>query len=161
MTETNKKRRWLIPALIVSLAINLLVIGVVIGAFVSGGANYRGRVDSSPARGFIGKPFLYALPQEDRRALGQEFRENPAAILETREALRERVQGLLEVLRNDPFDAESAARILSEQRALIVDRQKYGERLLLDHLASMSAEERTAYAEKLEKALRHLSRRPR
>ena len=102
MTDTQKKRRWIVPALVVSLAINLLVAGIVIGALVSGGGKHRGGHDGGPARGFIGEPFLRALPQEDRRALAQALRENPGALQETREALRERVQGLLMVLRSDP-----------------------------------------------------------
>lgn len=161
MTETLKKRRWLVPVLVISLAMNVLVAGVVIGAVVSGGGKHRGTNDGGPARGFIGEPFLRALPQDHRRALAQGLRENPREIQETREALRERVQNLLAVLRTDPFDAETAARLLSEQRALVVDRQKHGETLLLDRLSSMTAEERADYADKLENALKHLNRRRR
>ena len=160
MSDTPKKRRWLVPALVISLALNLLVVGIVIGAITSGG-KHRGGHDGGPARGFIGEPFLRALPQEHRRALAEGLRENPVAMQETREALRERVQNLLTVLRSDPFDAETAARLLSEQRTLVVDRQKHGEGLLLERLSAMSADERSAYADKLEKALKHLNRRRR
>lgn len=161
MSDTPKKRRWLVPALVISLALNLLVVGIVIGAVTSGGGKQRGGHDGGPARGFIGEPFLRALPQEHRRALAEGLRENPVAMQETREALRERVQNLLTVLRTDPFDAETAARLLSEQRSLVVDRQKHGESLLLERLSTMSAAERSTYADKLEKALKHLNRRRR
>ena len=126
MSDTPKKRRWLVPTLVISLALNLLVVGIVIGAITSGG-KHRGGHDGGPARGFIGEPFLRALPPEHRRALAEGLRENPVAMQETREALRERVQNLLTVLRSDPFDAETAARLLSEQRTLVVDRQKHGD----------------------------------
>ena len=161
MTDAPKKRRWLIPSLVVSLALNLLVVGVVLGALVSGGGKHRGDRDAGPARGFIGEPFLRALPQEDRRALARNFRDNPGSIQETRQALAERVEGFLGALRAEPFDLDVAAGYLSEQRALIVDRQKLGERLLLERFAAMSAEERSAYADRLEKSLKHLSRRRR
>ena len=49
-----------------------------------------------------------------------------------------------------PFDPAAVAARMSEQREGFRDRLELGQRLLLDHLATMSDAERAAYADRLE-----------
>ncbi|MEO1024072.1 MAG: periplasmic heavy metal sensor [Pseudomonadota bacterium] len=147
-----KQRRWLMPVLFVSLAANLLVVGVLAGAMLSPDGPRHERQDRQ-ARGLVGEPFIRALPREDRRALVGEAMRNRERIRESREALRERFGAFLEVLRTDPFDAEEAARLFSAQRQAAVRRQEIGETLLMNRLQEMTPEERAAYADALEQQL--------
>src|SRR6056297_1168972 len=74
MVDTAKPRTplWLRLTLLGSLALNLLVIGAVAGAFVFGGPEHRALRD----RGDPVPVFIRALDPTDRRALRQDLLEN-------------------------------------------------------------------------------------
>lgn len=147
------------PLLLVSLALNLLIVGAIVGRALSpDGPRYRDRVEG-PARSLIGEPFIRALSKEDRRALDSDLREDGPRIRETREGLRQRFEAFLAALRADPFEAEEVSRLLQEQQAVAAGRQELGVTLLIRRFEEMSADERAAYAERLEKSLRQLKRR--
>ncbi len=157
--QTPKRRRWIMPLLLVSLAFNLLIVGAIVGRTLSpDGPRFRDRVEG-PARSLIGEPFIRALSQEDRRALLADLRNDGPRIRETREGLRQRFEAFLTALRADPFVAEDVTRLLQEQQAVAAGRQELGVILLVRRYQEMSVEERTAYAERLEKSLRKLKRR--
>lgn len=162
MTETTpdvpRKRRWIMPLLFTSLAVNLLVAGVVIGALLSPDGP-RNRSEIGPGRGVIGEPFIRALPRSERRALAEDVRKMSPQIREGRENLRQRFEAFLTALRADPFDPAAISRLLAEQRGVAVGRQEIGERLLMKRLEAMTPEQRAAYADALEKSLRNLRRR--
>lgn len=162
MTETPpeapKKRRWLMPLLLVSLGVNLLVAGLVIGAMLSpDGPRKRG--EYGPSRGVIGEPFVRALPHSERRALMQDVHRDRERIRESRESLRQRFEAFLVALRADPFDSSEISRLLAEQRKAAVGRQEIGEALLMKRLEAMTAEQRAAYADALEESLNRFRKR--
>ena len=161
MTQTSPKtpRRWVILLLIASLAVNLLVAGVIIGSALSPEHRRSGEHDGGPARGFIGEPFLKALSDADRRKLVRELRQNEKTIRESRDGLRQRFEEFLTVVRAESFDAKAAVQLLGSQRELVIGRQKHGEQLLMQRLEAMTPQERTAYADRLAKMLKHLRRR--
>ena len=148
------KRRWLWPVVFASLALNLLIVGIVAGAFLSGGG--RDGRESGPVRSLMGEPFIRALEPSDRRAIVGAMVRNRDQLRENREALRARVTSLLDALQAEPFDRAAVATILEEQRRLATGRQMIGEEILLDRLEAMSAEERAAYADRLAKALKRV-----
>ncbi len=154
-----KKRRWLMPLLLVSLAVNLLVAGLVVGAALSPDGPRKKGGDERAVRGVIGAPFFQSLPQEDRRAMVRDIIGNRDQFRESREQLRERFQSFLALLRAEDFNREDAERLLGEQRQAASRRQDLGEGLLLDRLEAMTQEQRTAYADQLEKKLKGLRRR--
>ena len=152
-TPTPPRRRWVGPVLILSLALNLLVVGIVVGAFARSGDRHSG-----PARSLIGEPFVRALDRDDRRAFLREMAGNRDSLRANRTDLRARLEALLTTIAADEFDRDAVAMILAEQRQLAVRRQDIGETLLLDRLETMSAGERRAYAERLEQAFRRRAR---
>ena len=156
--DTPKKRRWVTPLLYVSLFVNLLVAGLVIGAMLSPDGPRR-RADDRPARGVIGEPFVRALPAEERRALMKDVLSNGDRIRESRESLRQRFEAFLAALRADPFDSAEIARLLAEQRQVAVGRQEIGETLLMKRLEAMTPEQRANYADALEQSLKRLRKR--
>lgn len=162
MTDTPEnppnKRRWLMPLLLVSLAINLLIAGIFIGAMLSPDG-LRNRAENASVRGVVGEPFFRALPREERRALIREVVRNRDKIRESREGLRQRFQDFLTTLRAETFDMEEARRLMTEQRGAAIRRQEIGEMLLLDRLQAMTSEQRRAYADALEDSLAKLRKR--
>ena len=155
MAENEKKpRRWLYPLLFISLALNLLIAGMVVGWLASPGGPKRSEFAS--ARGLVGEPFLRALPDEQRRAMLREIVRDAPQIRESRESLRARFEAFLSALRMEPYDPKTVAELLKEQRNVAVNRQEIGERLLLERLEAMSVSERNAYADALEQSFRRL-----
>lgn len=155
-TEGKQKRRWVLPLLFLSLAMNLLVVGVVIGWLISPGGPKRS--DFGSARGLVGEPFLRALPEEQRRAMLRDAMREAPRIRESRENLRARFDAFLGALRAEPFDTDLVADLLDQQRSVAQRRQDIGEGLLLERLAAMTPAERRAYADRLESSLRRLRR---
>ncbi len=160
MSEEHPKprRRWLIPALLVSLAINLLIVGIVVGFAVSPNAPRNTDRVGGPARSIIGEPFVRALPKKDRQALIKAIGAERGRLRENRAALRARFEALLVALRADPFETEAVSQLLQEQRSVAIRRQRIGEAILIERLAAMSPDERAAYAERLAHSLRRLRR---
>ena len=163
MSDTNPptapRRRWVMPLLFVSLALNLLVVGAVVGRSLSPDAPHkRERVDG-PIRSVIGEPFVRALGREDRRAMLDDLRREAPKIRETREDLRGRFIAFLEALRADPFDPTAVEQLLQDQSEVARGRQELGRMLMVNRLNEMSADERAAYADRLERDLKKLKRR--
>lgn len=153
-TAPTRSPLWMRVTLVVSLALNLLVIGIVAGAVATRDGRNDGQRTLGAARDLGPVPFIVALEPEDRRGLARSLRGEASSLRQNREELRTRFEALLSALRADPFDAVAVAGLLGEQRAVGARRQEIGERLLLDHLAAMSLDERRAYADRLDKSLR-------
>jgi uncharacterized membrane protein len=139
--------RWIKIALAVSVALNLAVAGLAAGALLRDG----------PARGMPRDlsfgPFTEAFSPEDRRALREAFRDRLPGFRATREAARAEFQALIAVLRADPVDpaALSAALVAISERS--AERLDMGRGLIEARLLQMSAAERQAYADRLERGL--------
>lgn len=153
-----RKRRWLLPLLFVSLAVNLLIVGAVAGAMLSQNGP-RGGGDQRALRGVVGEPFFRALPEEARRELVRDALSSHERVRDSREALKKRLDAFLTALRDEQFDPAQVARLLGEQRQAAIRRQQLGEELLLKRLVAMSPAERAAYAAALEEKLKSFRRR--
>ena len=156
MSETPKQepggmRTWLRVVLVVSLALNLLMVGAIGGAVLRHGL-WGGH--HSPRLEMAGGPMTRALSPEDRRALGRkiraEYREGRPARAEHRELMR----GLVADLKAVPYDAEAVRARMERIHALFGERLAIGQALLLEHLAGLSDAERAAYAERLQQSFR-------
>lgn len=167
-TADGRGRRagWMRPLLIVSLAVNLLVAGVVLGALVRGGGSHR---DFGPSGRDPVLPYTRALSEEQRHALrndlaqafgrgrGEAFGQGrDGQGRDGRGALVQSFDAALTVLRSDPFDAAAMQEILRRQAELTDLRRRLGEEVLAAHLARLSPEERRAYADRLEAELSRL-----
>jgi uncharacterized membrane protein len=154
--------RWLRLALVLSLAANLAVVGMAVGVALTkpGPGEHRdgGRRggDRPPAalRELGPAPYFAALSQPDRAALLEAAGAREGDLRQSREALRARFEEMLALLRAETFDAAAMGALLAGQRAEAARRQELGEALLIERFAEMSAEERAAYAERLDTSLR-------
>lgn len=161
MSETtpSKPRRWQMPLLILSLGVNLMVAGIVAGAWLSPDGPRKRGDDHRAVRGVLGEPFFRALPEDQRREMAREVLGDRERYREGREALRARFENFLAALRAESFDRAELERLLDEQRQAAVSRQDFGETLLLDRLEAMTQSERAAYADALEDRLKGFKRR--
>ena len=148
-----KSRRWVHVALILSLGLNLLIAGAVLGLVLVGGA---GRSDG-PMRGLhaVGLgPIVPLLSAEDRAELGARLRENRGRLGEQGRPLGRAVRGFAEALRSEPFDRAAAEAALGAQRDHGQALQEAGHMLLLDQIETMSPEARAELAERIERSIR-------
>lgn len=146
-----RMRLWLRIVLFVSLALNLAIVGLVVGAISKGPRDHHRPPRLDQASG----PLTYALSREDRRALGGKLREAYRDGHPTREKMRAQFDAMLQALRRVPFDPAPLAASLEQQRTVALERQLIGQTLLLEKLTQMSDAERAEFAERLEEALEH------
>ncbi len=161
-TEASKPTRsplWMRILLLASLAVNLLIVGVVVGTVTSSpgdperGERLRGARDLAPP------PFVLAIEREDRRALLRSLREATDSEGRDRAQVRADLQSILEALRSDSFEPDAVRSLLGAERSRSRTRQEAGEDLLVDYLTALSPEERRAYADRLERILRRVGQR--
>ncbi|MEZ5755457.1 MAG: periplasmic heavy metal sensor [Paracoccaceae bacterium] len=136
-------------ALGVSVALNLLVAGLVAGAVLRDG-DPRARM----VRDLDFGPFTEALSPRDREALRRDFLTRAPEMRDVRRQMRADLGAFLQILRSDPLDAEALAGVLANQRERLSRRVDLGQDLLLERLSEMTREERLAFADRLERRLR-------
>ena len=124
-----------------SLALNLLVIGAIAGAW------WRGGPPGGP--GQVGQvAALYrALPDDVRRSLRGEMR----GVTDRDDLRAMRARGpLLAALRADPFDPAAVEAILAAQAQTMGEMHRRMRAAWLDRVAAMTPQERAAYAERVD-----------
>lgn len=174
MTETNDKAAAAVPpvppqpavppsssgkglriALGISVALNLLIAGLVAGALLREG-DPRARM----VRDLDFGPFTEALSPRDREALRRSFVERAPGMRDMRREMRSDLETFLTVLRSEPFDPAALEAVMDNQAGRMSRRIELGRELLLERLAAMPAAERAAFADRLEKRLRKGGGRP-
>ncbi len=149
--------RWMRIALIVSLALNLAVAGLVAGAMLHG--PFGGR-DGRPEIRRLGLgPFADALAEPDLAALGEAVRREEGSFRARRDAMRSDFDAFLAALRAAPYDHAEVARLIASQQERVVESQRLARALLLERIEAMGPEERAAYADALDADTRRRHRR--
>jgi uncharacterized membrane protein len=135
-------------ALALSVALNLGVAGLAVGAWLGDGP-HRGM-----PRDMSFGPFTEALDEDDRRAIRKALLERLGEFREQRAAARAEFETLLATLRADPFDPEALKAALEALEARNAQRLDLGRSLIETRLIEMSPRERADFADRLEKGLR-------
>lgn len=146
-TRMSRGLRWL---LVISLALNLAVLGMMASWWFNWGKHHR---HMPPRIEQVGGPLTRALDRDDRRAIGRAIRQVYREKGEGRAAQKARMEALIADLRADPFDREAVAAHMEAQRETLRERLSTGQALLLDRFVEMDASERAAYADRLEEEL--------
>jgi uncharacterized membrane protein len=146
-------------ALILSLAVNLLFIGLLCGAAIGG--HWKGTHKMAMDVGF--GPLTAALSREDRKAMAESFMRMAPGFGAERQAADADFFILIKALRADPWDSAAANAALERQSARSLLRLDRGRIVLLDHIATMSATARQDLAARIEAEMgrRDLRRRDR
>ncbi|MEM9350612.1 MAG: periplasmic heavy metal sensor [Pseudomonadota bacterium] len=156
MAEPEARAKGLVRGgrilLYLSLLMNFIIIGLVIGAIVSGGDR---RGDRGPPRANemgLG-PIVQALSPEDRRALGREMRQTLRDERRTRGELRALMDQIVLALEAEPFDVAEVDALLATQFSEVEFRLGLAQRVFLERLEAMDASERAAFATRLQEVL--------
>ncbi|MFN6924604.1 MAG: periplasmic heavy metal sensor [Tabrizicola sp.] len=150
--EGTGASRWIKIALATSVALNLTVAGLALGAWVREGPP-RDRMPRELSFG----PFSEALDAHDRRAIRKALQDRAPGFREARAAAREEFAALLVALRTSPFDADAMQAALAAIEMRMADRLALGRELIAKRLLEMSDAQRRAFADRLEKSLRRRS----
>ena len=146
----TKTRRATKVILVISLAFNLLIVGVVVGAFMNGG-----RPGGMQRFDLTVGALTRAMEGEHRDAVREALRDSGAFRPADRAALRADMIALLATLRADAFDEAAFREALMRQR----ERLRTGQATVLDVVATqidaMSVQERSAFADRLEQQMRN------
>lgn len=146
----GQTRRWVRIALAISLAVNLGIAGIVVGAlFRAGGPMHDGMM----ARDLGFGAFTEALSKEDRSALRKAFLAKVPDMRDDRRAMRMDFAALLERLRAVPFDPEGLRKAFERQNTRNYERLELGQKLIFELVVGMTDDARQAFAGRLEQSL--------
>lgn len=149
--QSKPKRRWVTILLFVSLALNLLVVGVALGTAY----RFKGDSHGKAPPGF--GPALYrALPKEERKALRGELYERHI------QGAKMRSQGftaLQTALRAEPFDPVPLNTLLDQQAQAMAELQTALQEEWLERITAMTGTERKAYADRLQQVIKRKTHR--
>ena len=150
--------------LVASLALNLMFVGIGAGFFGSGHhKNLRSdRMDTSNASnaglrgprsdrggGSIVGALLPQLDREKRREMGGKIRQAHDANGLTRDQQRDLRRAVIEQLAADPFDRSKMEQALRNVQGFATSRFDVALPVILDHIESMSPQERLAVMERM------------
>jgi uncharacterized membrane protein len=139
----NKTLRWTRVALGVSLALNLAVAGVVVGALARGG-----RPDAHvPSAQF--NPIFHALSAADRRALGRELRDQGVGPRVLREDMRRLNADIAAAIVSDPFEPATLAQALLALETQSGQRRATAQTALIARIGAMPLEARKTLAKRM------------
>lgn len=139
-------RRWLRVALAVSLTLNLLVVGLVVGAAMRFGGPDGGH-KPPPS---MGAALYRELPRDDRKAVRAAMK---SAHGQRKSDRATEAQRLGDALRAQPFDAAAVQAVMAVQAQARADWQGGVQQAWLARVAAMSDAERIDYANRLQKAM--------
>lgn len=149
------RRRWVTIALIVSLSLNLLVVGMIGGLALNRAGPPRESHDRPPGSSELmsAGPLARALTTEERRALARELFKNRDQLRAARRQLQGGLEQAVAVLQADQFDRAALAAVMQQQNTILVEQVGDMQELLLDHLEGLDPAQRAEMAERLNDVL--------
>lgn len=136
-------------ALIASLTLNLVILGVIAGSMI-GHHRYR---TAGAVRDIGFSPFTGALDREDRAALRGAFMAAMPDARDRRQAARQDFARLADALRAEPWDRAAVSALLQRHGQRTAERLDLGHRLLIERIEAMSLAARAAFADRIEAGL--------
>jgi len=136
--------------LIVSLAFNLIIVGLIVGAIFGG--SYRGKRDAQPPLGVRG--YLSAMTNEQRREFRRDLNQGFLGHLKVIKDLNKYQTGILDAIEAETFDETAVLAAMTAQRDKLssVMAGFHGE--LVKTLAGLSHAERIRFVERFNKRAR-------
>ncbi len=153
MTDDNhqterRKLRWKEVVLVISLGLNILIIGLIAGAFLREGKPAGFRADRNIAALGL-RPYYRALDKKDRVELRKSARAQQGGFRNGANAMRAALFALADSLEAEPLDLDAVKAELTLQADAIAGNISFGHKLLLEQIAGMTREERKHMANKL------------
>lgn len=148
---------WMRLTLFISIALNVLVLGAIVGFLLSGGPDRRPDRD----RFDFGSFYMRALSEQDQRALRRDFVSGLQKDGRDRGAFIADLRTTLDTLRATPFDPDAFVSAMADQSRARAQREDVGRQILANRIAAMTDAERAAYADRIEDRLVELANRVR
>ena len=145
------ERKWLVTIVVISVALNLLLVGFYIGQQPLPG---RTNVSIDPTMSL--PRVLQGLPEDRRRALLQDVDVSRREIASRHRALQKVQLDIERIMETEPFEPDELAQALENFRRRFDENQEDGHRILIQLLEKMNPDERSAFRH----ALRRLRTRP-
>lgn len=144
------RSKWLIVALIASLAGNLAL-----GGFVFGRLGTPAPVPAAldPSLGMF--RVLRELPEARREALRPPLREHFRSLRGDLQGMREAQRRINRALAGEPFDATALETALQGFRTALLDSQEHNHAMLVRLAGAMTAEERQLLRDAMTRSRRH------
>lgn len=125
-----------------SLGLNMLFVG-------AGAGLYFNNERPGHARDSVYGSYTRALSHDDRKTIGRAMRKEIGNARQKRSEIQASFAALKSALMAEEYDSELVHRLIKEQQVNGMERYKIGQRLLLERLDAMSAQERHEFAQKL------------
>jgi len=149
-TKTNPKRSWMKALLIVSLGLNLAVVGLVIGAKLSGHGDKRAHF--AGANGL--RMFMHALPDDQRREVRRYFRVHRKEVHANGDAMGEVMQTIHVAIIARPFNPDALQAAFAAQRVHITRSTHDAQKAFVAIISQMTDAQRIAYVETMQEQYR-------
>ena len=133
------ERKWLITIVVISIALNLLLVGFYIGQQPLPG---RTNVSIDPTMGL--PRVLQGLPEDRRRALLQDVDVSRREIASRHRALQKVQLDIERIMETEPFEPDELAQALENFRRRFDENQEDSHRLLVQLFEQIDPEERRA-----------------
>jgi uncharacterized membrane protein len=148
-------RLWMRIVFFLSLAVNLLVVGALVGVLVT---KPKTRHRSMHASRNLVQPYLKALDSEDRQAFQTEMAQSYKRSSGGQRIGAQTRKAAFELLTADPFVRADFSNHLTRQLDYIKTIQGAGVKILLNRIVAMNMAERLAYTARLETHMRRNGR---
>ena len=139
--ETVRKRRWMWPVLVISVALNLLIIGAIAGFIV----RHRGPEGLFGGTSLIS--YVRSLPRDRRRQLRPLLREAHQTLKPLRRNLRQARKVVDDSLRRETFSRDEYVRAVDRQLQALAALRKAASRAHATIAEKLSGAERRDYLE--------------
>jgi len=138
------KNKWLVIALVVSLSLNLVIAGFVIGRLGSG-AGFPARID--PIAGF--PRLMSQLPDERQEELRPLMGSYFQTMRPTFRAMRAAQEEVFSAVKADPYQSEATRIALATFREKLLESQTSAHDAFIEFTSALTTEERHLLAKKM------------
>lgn len=145
---TKPQRRWLRVVLVISLSLNILVVGLIGGAVLRGGP--PAHLASERIISALGlRAYYRTLDSDSQDRLRDEIKAGKSQIKVNRTLFRAHLEALSKALKADPFEPDAVAQVLADQSGVVTGNIATGHELLMAQILEMSEEDRKSMAARL------------
>lgn len=147
-------RRWLMPALVASLALNLLVAGMFVADYMRP-QHRHARISGPSFSEILPRNFFRELPDARRAEFRAIFQKNRPAFREDRQALRDSALAVADRLSDKAYDEARTRAAIDAYGARSRELIDFGMTVAGEVVATLTPEERQALAEHIRKRAEH------
>ncbi len=144
-TQPKGTPRWVKIALIVSVAVNLGIAGVIGGAALRAPEIRHNKVEAPEGVAMLAR----AMPPAHQRELREELRNRRGDLRPDREELRSLRDRFIVALRAEPFDIDAVNAVFADQRAMLSKLTAAGHESVIEQIEKMSQKDRERYIQRL------------